>query len=293
MAKRTFLGAALVLAALLAAWLAFVAPRWTQRLPEGWRWTAEFIGTNATPTAGGSAFGADVPAIYSRAMRVQPGTRRRGEVGVDDVFTLRDPATNAVTWEYRVAWRVDPATGAHLAPAYRGQVLVFPRGTRRATYLLRTNYLKGVPMRYAGDEDVEGLRTYRFSYHGRGEYTESYRGSGDYVGVALRPGDQVRCDGDALRVTAWVEPVTGAIVKWQESCTTGDYVFDAAGRRGATVLRWSGTTAGDDVLIRADDVRAQRDAILWVGRNVPIALAAGALLCLIAAFAPRRRSPAR
>jgi hypothetical protein len=291
MARRLFLVAAMVLLGALAAWPGVFAPHWTQRLPPDWHWTAEFIGTNASPTADGRAFGPDVTAIYTRAMRLRDEQRRPREVSVEDAFTLRDPATNKVTWEYRVTWRIDPLTGRHLDPAYRGQVLLFPRHTRPGTYRLRTNYLKGVPMRYQGEAQVEGLRTLRFGYAGPGEYTESYRGSGEYQGVALRPGEQVRCDRDALRVTAWVEPLTGAIVKWQESCATGDYVFDAAGRRGAPVLRWSGTTAGDDLLLRADDVRGQRRVLLWVGLYIPVLLGAAAALCLLFAFLPRRPAP--
>jgi hypothetical protein len=288
MARRIFLALAAVFLAALVAWVGLLAPRYTQRLPPGWRWTAEFIGTTAAPTADGTAFAPDTPSIYSRALRLRGEAGRPRAVVVEDSFTLRDPATNAVTWEYKVASVVDPATGEHLDPAYRGQVLVFPRGTQRTTYRLRTNYLKGVPMRYEGVETVEGLRTYRFRYAGPGEYTESYRGSGDYAGVSLRPGEQVRCDRDALRVAAWVEPVTGAIVKWHEACPTGDYVFDAAGRRGAPVLRWAGTSAGDDLLIRADDVRAQRRTLLWVGTYAPILLGAAAALCLLLAFTRRR-----
>lgn len=285
MTYRNTLIAGTLLVVLAAVWKFSLAPRWTQRLPAGWAWQAEYIGISATPDATTGRFPAeDTTATYQRSTRMVSEVGRPHHVKVQDTFIMRDLNTGQIIWEYITEAPVDPATGAHLGPGLEGEVVVFPRQVEKKTYRLRTNYLKGVPLAYQGAEDIGGLTTYRYAYQGRGEYTESYFGTAQYPGVRIAAGQEVKCAADQFSFKVWVEPLSGEIIKMDESCRSGDYIYDSAsGRPLGAVLRWGGTTAGDDVLIRCDQVRADRRRLLWLGRDLPAGAALLGLLLLAGA----------
>jgi hypothetical protein len=46
---RVLFYSGLVLLMLTALWKYALAPQWTQRLPPGWTWQADYIGTSANP----------------------------------------------------------------------------------------------------------------------------------------------------------------------------------------------------------------------------------------------------
>jgi hypothetical protein len=80
----------------------------------------------------------------------------------------------------------------------------------------------------------------------------------------------------------WVEPVTGSILKIDESCYSGDYLYDVAtGDPLFPVLRWGAVTAGDDVQARSDSVRTQRIQYLWATRYLPLLLIGAGLTYLL------------
>lgn len=284
-AVSTKTAAALLAGVLLLAaagfWKFGLASHWTQRLPAGWSWEANYIGISTYPDSVTGEFPtADTPGVYQRSIRIAGGDE------VEDAYTTRDIATGQVTWEYITRSKVDRATGKHLAPEARGAYLVFPRHVKRETYTIRSNYIEGLPFSYQGETEVEGIRTYRFAYRGAGEYTESYQGSAEYPGIEVAPGHEIRCSEDQLSITFWVEPLTGEILKSEEACESGDYIYEiATGKKGAAVLRWSGATAGDDVLIRADKVRSDRTRILWYGTYIPVLAALSGVILLAAAGA--------
>lgn len=201
---------------------------------------------------------------------------------------IRDPATGAITWEYIYSAEVDPGTGEHLAPEYRGQYFVFPRHVEKRIYTLRYSYLKGLPLAFEKEDELDELHTYLFSYRGRVEYTESFAGTENYPGVPVKPGEEIKCADDRFVYRMWVEPLTGETVKIEEACYAGDYVYDVAtGNRLRAVDRWGGTTAGDDVIERVNQVRDLRTRYLWATRWAPLLLALGGGFVL--ALATRRK----
>lgn len=294
-ARRPPRGAlALIGLALIAGagvWRVWYSGRVDERLPSGARWSVEFVGATALPDPETGAFPPrDTAMIYTRSIRIVDESRRPREVTVEDAYRIADPVTGAPSWEYISLERVDPATGERLEPEYRGQCAVFPRWVERRDFVLSANYMKAVPVRYTGEEDVEHLRTYVFSYRGPAEYTESYAGSPSYPGVPVEPGQEIRCADDQYALRLWVEPVTGEIVKLQESCAPGDFIVDrATGARIAPVLRWSGQTAGDDVEARAASIAAERSRILWLRRYGPLTAALAGIGFLALSFVPRRQ----
>jgi hypothetical protein len=285
-------GAAVMTGALL--WRVALADRWLGLMPSGWEFAVSYVGTvSYADSITGKLPEQDALGLYERAMRIVSETGRPRSVVVEDRYTTRDPESRQVTWEYTTRAVVDPATGARLEPQYRGDYIVFPPNVQKGVYRFRTNYLKSIPLRYQATVILEGLETYVFGYRGRGEYTESYVGSGDYVGMKILPSQEIRCADDQFVYRAWVEPLTGSIVKVAEACSSGDYVFDlATGAKLQAVDRWSGVTSGSVVASRVEEVRVQRLVRLWVGSYGPLAVALAGFLAIGAGARPSRRPAA-
>lgn len=272
-----------------------LAPHYTQRVPPGWEWRATFLGSSSTPDEKTGQFpDKDTLNTYEREMTLADESGRPTVVVLEYRYTGYEHGTRKITWEYITRELVDPWTGARLEPEFQGDVALFPRNTQKQTYSLRTNYLKGVPLRFEREERIEGLNTYVFSYKGRGEYTESYAGSPKYPGIRVEPGQEIKCADDQFSIRAWVEPVTGEIIKVDERAPSGDWIYDVAtGKKLAPVLRWRGSTAGDDLLRRVDAVRWERTRLLSWHYYSPWLLVGGALILSVSPFLRRRATAAQ
>lgn len=280
----------LILVLLAAGWYAWIGGRLTERIPPGWSATLSYIGTQtyADPVTGALP-ARDVLATYDRSQRVVSGGRSSDSVVVEDAFTIRDLRGDTVVWEYVTRSAVDPRTGALLHPVEPGEIVAFPRNVQRTTYRFRSNYVEGIPLAYTGEEQIYDIPTYVFAYHGRGEFTDSYRGYGKYPGVPMKPGQEIRCADDQFYYRAWVEPWTGELVKLEEGCPSGDFLYDGgSGRVVSAVDRWSGVTTGDGLLRRVDEVRRYRSRYLWMRRTIPAGLLAAGLILLGWGWARRR-----
>ncbi|MCA1592010.1 MAG: DUF3068 domain-containing protein [Acidobacteria bacterium] len=292
MRKKVFMAAGLMLFGLTAVWQFTLVPRLTERIPAGWQWESNYIGyqTYADPQTG-QIPEKDVTGTYTHTVATVADTRRSGSVELYDRYVIHDITSGQVTYEYNYRAPVDPRTGAHLKEEYRGDYFLFPRNVERKTYNLRFSYLKGIPVTFQREEEVEGLNTYLFTYHGRGEYTESYAGTEMYPGTKVEPGQEIKCDDDQFVFKVWVEPLTGEMIKIEESCYSNDYIYDiATGKQLAALDRWGGQTAGDDVVSRVETAERGRSKILWQTHYIPPGLFAAGLLCFSLVMLPVRSS---
>lgn len=278
----TFSGLALL--GLAAMTHLVLSERWAQRLPAGWSWKAEFVGRSSYPdTKTGQFPPQDALNQYVREFRVLDETRRPGRVRVHDRYTVIQMDNGKVIWEYLYEAEVDPHSGKHLEAEHANDYALFPRYVQKTTYSIRSNYLKGVPLRFEREERIDGLATYLFSYHGPAEYTESYAGTPDYPGVKVEPGQEIRAGDDRLDLRFWVEPVTGEIVKLEEAAPAGDWVYEVStGKQLGPVFRWAGSTAGDDVIHRVSTIKTQRAWVLWTTRYGPGLLALAGVVSVAA-----------
>lgn len=292
MRKKIFMAVGLVLLGLTAVWQFALVPRWTERIPAGWSWESNYVGYETFPDPQtGQLPEKDVAGIYSNVIAIVANSRQPGSVELANRYSIIDIASGKLTFEYNYRAPVDPRTGAHLKAEYRGDHFLFPRNVEQKTYNLRFSYLKGIPVAFQREEEVGGLITYLFTYRGRGEYTESYAGTEEFPGVQVKPGQEIKCADDQFIFKAWVEPVTGEIIKIEESCLANSYVYDiATGKQLEVVDRWGGETEGNDVINRADIASRERTKLLWQTRYIPSALFVAGLLCFGLAIFPRESS---
>ena len=286
--KKIFIVAGLILFSLAAIWHFALAPRLTERIPSNWTWNAEFIGISTFPDSQtGELPEKDETNIYRRGMHIVSQTDHPRAALLEDTFVSLDPATGKKTWEYNSRSEVDPQTGLHLEKEYLGDVYVFPRFTEKKTYQLRNSDIKGFPLAFQREEEIEGIQTYLFAYRGRAEYTEVYTGTEDFPGTVPEAGQEIRCGDDQFVLQIWVEPITGEILKLDESCLSGDHFYvKATNEQLGVIARWAGVTVGDDIALRAESISRDRSKLLWITRYVPLTLLLSGVLCLGFAFIP-------
>lgn len=278
--KNLWLVSGLFLVIVAAVWYFAIAPALTIRIPAEWKQSFVFIGISTQADPATDQFPLlDTTSLYQRLFEVVE--KQGNTVLMQDRYIIRDVVADNIIYDYTYRAEVDARTGEHLATQYRGDYYLFPRHVQPTTYRIRNSYLKGIPLTFTAEVLVEGIQTYLFTYHGPGEYTESYIGLQDAQGRMLAEGQEVRCADDQFRLSMWVEPVTGEIVKFDESCYSGDYAYDVAtNTRLFPVLRWGAMTAGDDVQRQSNYIFQQRLRYLWGVFYLPLLLL-GLGSCLI------------
>lgn len=280
MLKKILFSAGSVSCIAAAVWFVWIAPYYTKRIQPGWSWETNFIGyqTYADPNTG-ILPEKNFTTIYTHRIGIVPGTYTPESVELLDYYAIFEFPTNRIIFEYPFSAPVDPSSGRHLREEFRDEYFLFPQAVEKKNYTLRLSYLKGIPVAFRQETEIEKLNTYLFAYRGRGEYTESYAGTANFPGITVKPGQEIRCDDDQFLIKLWVEPVTGEIIKIEESCHSGDYIFDVAtGERLAAVSRWGAETAGDDVIRRVTKVSAERGRIFLFRYYIPLILSAAGLL---------------
>ena len=272
MKESRLLWLTVILFAVAALWHFGIRAQWQQRFPAGWSQEFNFIGISTLPENATRNFPpVDSTGLYQRTFHIIERTAQ--SVTLQDHYIIRDPLTDAFTYGYTFQAEVDPRTGQHLHERYQGDYYIFPREVQQTTYRIRNSYLEGVPLSFVDEHEIEGLRAYHFAYHGPAEYTKSYSNAQDETQGAVTQRVQIRCADDQFQIDFWVEPITGEILKINESCYAGDYAYDAAnGARLYPILRWGAVTEGDDVLLRADQVRVERTHYLWITRYISLLL---------------------
>jgi hypothetical protein len=280
-AVATAVGALLIAFGL--TWHLVVAPRWSNRLSQGWTWQTHFVGvmTWAHPP-NGEMPSHDTLAYFAREASVIGEGDSPGTLALEDTNTIFDADGQKPVWQYTYHAFVDARTGAHAHPLYRGEYYLFPRGVQKTTYRFRQSYVEGIPLAFQREEYLEDVLTYLFAFRGRGEYTLSYTtGTPQFRPLQVGDGDHVRCADDQFVFRAWVEPVTGEIVKIQESCRSGDYIYDGRTELPVqAVARWAGESSGDDVRFRLEHARRERLKVLGLGfYGGPALVVLGVLTC--------------
>jgi len=262
---------ALFFFAAAALWIFTIAPRWAQRLPPGWSWKVRSVATIRMPDPKTGGFATETiaaPQVFEAG--ITDNSSRPTAVKVKDRYTAYDAATDQVAWEYLFSAGVDPETGKHLNPEYRDDYFVFPRNVEKKTYKIRYSFLKGVPVAFQREEMVGGLNAYVFDYKGDADVRDTYQGTKDFPGITIKAGQEVRCSDNGFVFKAWVEPVTGEIIKLENSCYSGDYIYDiATGKKLEALQSWGGITAGDDVTTHVRSLESERSRMLWMTRYVP------------------------
>jgi DUF3068 family protein len=288
--RRSYLLAAIAFLALAAVWHFSVAPRLTIRVPKNAIFVSKHAGvqTNVDPKTG-TIPERDVLTTYDRVIGVVDTADWPRSLVVSDRYTARDSQTGAINFEHAVDERIDPRTGAWADGPYKGQIVFFPRNVQKRTYIVRSNYVASVPVKFSGVQDVGGLETYAFAYKGPMDFTAAFAGTPESPGIKVLAGQAILCADDQFYYSTLIEPRTGSQVHVEEGCPSGDFVYDkATGKKVAAVDRWSGVTTGNDLAARIAEVYKARRAYMFETVYVPAILLMGAAGILALGWSRRR-----
>lgn len=263
-----------------------ITPQETIRIPHGWSWQSNMVGvqTWADPVTGKFPT-KDELSLYERKIFVKDETGRPDSIILEDQYTIIDPNSGKIMWQYIFSAAVDPKTGRHLKKEFKDDYYVFPQNVEKTTYSIRNNYMEGVPVNFVKELEIEGLEVFLFSYTGRAEYTDSYLGTVEYPGVKVSTGQEIKCADDQFKISFWVEPITGEIIKIDESCYSGDCIYDiAAGIQLTPLCLWGGSTEGDDNINRVERTSAKKFHFLFLSIYLPAGFFVIGIIVMVLGF---------
>jgi hypothetical protein len=247
--RRSYIVAAMALAAFAAVWHFSLGSRWTRRVPRNAVFTSQYVGTqtNADPQTG-IVPERDALSTYERVLVVKDASDWPRSLILEDKYSARNIETGLVDFVYVTNEKIDPETGALAEGPHKGEIVLFPRNVQQHAYTMRSNYIPGLLLKFTGVHEIGGLETYMFSYQGPIEYGAIFAGTPDTPGIKLLPGQDIRCADDNFYYRVWVEPSTGTQVQVEEGCLSGDFVYDkVTGNKVSAVDRWNGVTAGSNL----------------------------------------------
>jgi hypothetical protein len=190
-------------------------------------------------------------------------------------------------------------TGERNTVQQPGVSFKFPFGAEQRDYDYHDLSVgRSVEARYDGEEAIQGLEVYKYVM----DVSPTRIGEREVPGSLVGQDDRPSVTADLyyqVRRTVWVEPVTGIIVRGEQTGKQELVAPDEDPGEGTTVfqgtLGFNDKTVNDNVT-KAEDTKSQLSLLtvwplyMWIGGGVLIL--AGALLLLTASSATGRRSSA-
>jgi Porin PorA len=193
----------------------------------------------------------------------------------------------------------DSQPPTNIALPHDGLTYRFPFDTEKKTYpFFDPIAQKAYDANYDGEEDVNGLKTYKFTqnvgYDADGKLVEPVKYSSLYEndedaqvtarvaqwGVEGNPDDTITMSRYyAAQRTFWVDPVSGTIVKAQEHAY--HYYARDALKPEVTFVDYKVTSTEESIEAQIADARAEGDRVALWGRILPITFTAVGLVALI------------
>ncbi len=275
---------------------------------------AKFIIDKNVPLVSQQAMTVETPA-NAQVVTLQVGTTvRRSDKQKDnglllamvDTVTLNRATAEAVSDDDRPGGSVqkprtieDDKPPTNIALPHEGLSYRFPFDTEKKSYpYFDPIAQKAFDANYDGEEDVNGLTTYRFTqnvgYDADGKLTEPIKYASLYDknedGEVTARAELWGLEGDpyepikmtrfyAAQRTFWVDPVTGTIVKAEERAN--HYYARDPLKPEAEVADYKVTSTEQTVESQVAAARAERDRVALWSRILPITLAATGLVALI------------
>lgn len=214
------IGAVLLAAAPIWVWL--IAPVLTS-LPTDFSLSAELV---AIDDAYNQERGTYTGGVYSKIdYTYETISSKDGVSTIRNRFTVRTPDDEPISAVER-SYGVNQKTGAYVlgtGDKSRAGFLFAPHNVGKEdtfTYW-HVSYDAPATMKFAGEEELYGLKTFRFETRYEGEHVDQTKelgalpGVGETTGIELEPYLQI-----------WVEPLTGRLIKYRDD--TIGYYYDLA-----------------------------------------------------------------
>jgi hypothetical protein len=271
--KRVSMILGILLLIFAGLWYFVLRNNFNQRFPSGWEWTVNTLGQTSFADEATGAFPEDTSLANDPPTKTERVVTAEAAAGglahITDNYRQSDPLTGAITWEFTYDATVNATTGQY--PDSEDYYFL-PQNLSKQNYTIRNTTYSGIEVVFQGEEVINGINTYLFTYQGDLDNTLAY----SYI--TLEEGQKVTCFDFELNY--WVEPNTGEIVKYREWCE-GDWVVDAQGERVYAISRWGGETDGADLIRQASVVQAALFRHQAINLYIPLAAAVLGLILLL------------
>lgn len=290
--KRSLLIIGVVLIMAAGGWKLIISPRWEQRFSPDWQWKRDTVGATITPGSGidESMFDApienDPPTNSTLVKSILADTISGDQAELQTFYSDVDPLTGEVLFSYTETATVNMVTGKMVGEGISDYLYLYPRNVQQQDYLLYLDagYYGVQRFEFLEEDTIGGLRVYHFVYQ-----EDVLDETELYVLDGLIAEDETIVCYD-IRNDHWVEPVTGEIVKSEEICPR-EYIIDPeTGENIRPEGRWMVRSSGDDVQRRVVEVESMLNTHRWTTLYVPILLAAGGGMLLVAGIFIRQQS---
>lgn len=271
-----FVAAFFFVSALLWFWV--IAPNLT-KLPSNFSFSASIVSTDNFYDSSKREFAGD---LYSNTTyRYETISENGGTLVIRNTFDAKTPEGLPIFSVDRL-YGVDRYSGAHLPGAgdkVRDGYLFAPKHLSKGenfTYW-HVNYDAPAQMLYVREENVHGLRVYRYETYYEGQRIDQTANLGHLPGVGVEKGVELE-----PHLELWIEPVTGQLIKYKDN--TIAYYYDLnSGERLHPWNHFSNTFQEESVEQIVDTAKLKK---LWshvVYRYIPLFLLVVAFLSFLKA----------
>ncbi|MGD8373349.1 MAG: porin PorA family protein [Candidatus Woesebacteria bacterium] len=242
--------AMLLLLALLGAWGSLFAKEILE-MPVGYTYTADIVSYDNLYDSQKQQYSG---SVQSKTLFSYKASGAEGDVNTVDalfsVSTVDDEPIFSVTRQYGIDHESFMHVKGH-GDKDREGYLFGPKGVVDSFKYWHINYDQPLTMMYDGEEDIQGLKTIKYTSHFTADQTANLTNLSD-VGVTKG----INLDGE---ITLWIEPETGDLIKYQDAATAYYYNL-ATGERIEPWNQFSNQFSFDSV---ANHVRMAQNDKAW------------------------------
>ena len=273
---NAFLILGLALLALIPLWLFFILPELT-KVPADYSYHASFISNvNLRPEINGEWLGSEIQNTY---VDVRPLRWDNKVMLLNEMFRA-ESVEGEVSYELELKFAVDRNTRKNaegLGEGLKEGFFLLPMHVEKTSYpIWAFGYYHSAKFSFAGEEDVKGIKTYRFSVVN--ELSDDTEG---FAHLELVPERYNALSEYTSNI--WVEPVSGIIVKYEDKGISY-YAEKETGKRVWDFDEWSSRFSEDTVANMAGTAGRERQNKIVFELIIPLLLGAIALALFAVAF---------
>lgn len=197
-----------------------------------------------------------------------------GVVNIKNVFDVRTSAGEPIFAVERL-YGIDRTTRQHVPERGdhpRNGYLFAPRHLAKEDFVYwHVNYDEPAVMKFQGEEDILGLKTYRYKADFHADQTKDLK---HISGVGVDRG--INLD---ISLQLWVEPTTGHLIKYEDFTTA--YFYDlTTGRRLNPWNQFQNTYSFESIVTQVQRAEQDKRRMIFAEMTMPVLLVAAALVCL-------------
>lgn len=270
--KRRALVFSLIFTALAAGWQWVVAPN-LLRLPANFSYEASVVSHDDFYDEQKGGFSGQTVSDTRFSYAVTGS--RNGVLDIKNIFDVRTTAGDKIFAVERT-YGIDPSTRQHVpsnGDQPRTGYLFAPANLDKQDFVYwHINYNAPAIMKYQGEEDVLGLKTYRYKADYHADQTKEL-GNLPHVG-------ETRGINVDISLQLWIEPSTGHLISYEDSSTAYYYNLQT-GERLNPWNRFSNSYSFDSVVAQVRSAEQEKRRKEFVESTAPVLFAIVAFAFLV------------